>query len=298
MPEGDTLFRTAATLTRAIGGKRVTAFSSQLPEVERFAKEIVGGLIPKVEARGKYLLLHFESGAALLTHMKMSGSWHVYRPGERWQKSPRAARVVVETPDFLAVCFAAPVVEMIPKGRVDSHPALSRLGPDVLTEAFDADEARARIREHADATIAEALLMQSSLAGIGNVYKSEALFLCRVDPFVLVGSLADATLDRLISTARELMKDNLEGGPRVTTRAGIGAMRRAASGPRPFLPLRAPRYFVYDRAGDPCLVCGAKIESTRSSRREPSHASAEAARITYYCPLCQPPGAAGDTAGG
>ena len=219
--------------------------------------------------------------------MKMTGSWHIYRPGEPWQKSARAARVVITTDDFVAVCFAAPVVEMIPKGFESRHPALSRLGPDILHAGFDPVLARTRLRQSDAVNIADALLTQSALAGIGNVYKSEVLFLCRVDPFVPVSALSDDVLDAAIAKARDLMSRNLEGHPRATT------------GPRAFFPRSAPRYFVYGRAGEPCPACQTPIIATRTGTRRvrpPGDLPAsggEASRVTFFCPQCQPEGATG-----
>lgn len=305
MPEGDTLFRTAATLSKAIGGKVVRRLSSQLSGVSAAAPDVEGRPIERVEAMGKNLLIHFGDGSALLTHMRMTGSWHIYRPGERWQKSERAARVVIETDDFVAVCFAAPVVELIPKGGVEGHPALSRLGPDILKEDFDLGLARSRLRERPGVGIAEALLMQGALAGIGNVYKSEVLFLCRIDPWVKVEELSDEVLDGAIAKARELMLQNLDGGPRTTTmgargaRGAPGARGAAGSGglrARGFVAARGPRSWVYDRAGEGCLACGAKIRAARGLTREA--AGGEAARVTFYCPRCQPPGARGQAPSG
>ncbi|MEZ4313211.1 MAG: DNA-formamidopyrimidine glycosylase family protein [Polyangiaceae bacterium] len=290
MPEGDTIFRTAATLTRAIGGKTLRRVRSTVPAVAAQSEGLAGQRIERIEPRGKNLLIFFERGGVLLTHMKMTGSWHIYRPGERWQKSERAARVVLETEDMLAVCFAAPVVEWIPKGNLERHPSLSRLGPDVLSEGFDAEEARGRLRARGEAPIGEALLMQGALAGIGNVYKSETLFLCGVDPFVTVADLSDEVLARVIETARDLMSRNLEGHPRTTT----------PGGPRAFIPRGGSRYWVYGRKGEPCLRCGATVEGTRLSHRPAAGAEkappGEAARVTFYCPDCQPPGARGEIA--
>lgn len=277
MPEGDTIFRTAATLSKAIGGKVVRRYRSPLPGGATAGDRLHGQRITLVEARGKYLLVHFEDGTVLLTHMRMTGSWHIYRPGERWQKSERAARVVIETDDFVAVCFAAPVVELLPRGELTRHSVLARLGPDILKDDFDVVTARERLRAHPDEPIGAALLMQSVLSGIGNVYKSEVLFLCRVDPLVKVADLTDETLDRLIARARELMLANVDGGPRTTT----GLPMRA------FMPRARPRYWVYDRRGEPCQECGSAIQATREG------AEGVAARVTYYCPTCQPPGATG-----
>ena len=259
MPEGDTLFRIAATLGKALTGKALKRFTSPLPALAE--ARLDGETITSVEARGKNLLIHFGDGRALLTHLRMTGSWHIYRPGERWQKPERGARAVLETEDFVAVCFHAPVVELLEKGGVERHERLRRLGPDVLKADFDAGEARRRLRERGDLAVGDALLAQGALAGIGNVYKSEVLFLCRTDPFVTVGALGDASLDALVAKARELMRQNLEGLPRKT---------RAT--------LAGPRYWVYGRGGQPCLTCGTLVRVRRQGL---------AGRTTYYCPRCQ-----------
>ena len=259
MPEGDTLFRIATTLGRAIGGKTMKRFTSPLPALANAGLD--GRTITLVEARGKNLLIHFDDGRALHTHLRMTGSWHIYRPGERWQKPERAARAVLETEDFVAVCFHAPVVELLAAGGVERHEGLRRLGPDVLKSDFDPEEARRRLKERGELAIGDALLAQSALAGIGNVYKSEALFLCKTDPFVAVSTLADATIDGLVAKARELMGKNLEGLPRKTRTA-----------------LTGPRYWVYGRGGQPCLSCGTLVRVRRQG---------VAGRTTYYCPRCQ-----------
>lgn len=168
---------------------------------------------------------------------------------------------MLETADFVVVCFNAPVVELLAKRGVERHEGLRRLGPDLLKEDFDPVEARKRLRERGDLAIGDALMAQGALAGIGNVYKSETLFLCRMNPFVRVDELDDATLDRLVAKARELMKRNLEGFPRKTRSA-----------------LAGPRLWVYDRGGKPCLECGTLIKVRRQGL---------AGRTTYYCPTCQ-----------
>ncbi|APR87781.1 Formamidopyrimidine-DNA glycosylase [Minicystis rosea] len=191
----------------------------------------------------------------------MTGSWHLYRPGERWQKPAHQARAVLTTADFVVVCFNAPVVELLAAGGVDRHEGLRRLGPDLLDDDFDPLEARRRLRERGDLAVGDAIMMQSALAGIGNIYKSETLFVCKIDPFVRVADLDDRTLDRIIEEARTLMHRNLDGAPRRT--------RTALSG---------PRLWVYDRGGRPCLTCGTLIKVRRQGL---------AGRTTYYCPSCQ-----------
>jgi endonuclease-8 len=260
MPEGDTILRAARTLQRAIGNKPLLAFRSPLPALSHVTPPATH--ISHVEARGKYLLIHFEDGRALVTHMRMTGSWHIYRPGERWQKPESRARVILETPDFVAVCFNAPVVELLSPRALARDPRLSRLGPDVLKTDFDPAEALARLRQRNAKEIGEALLLQSALAGIGNIYKSEALFISRVHPATKVSDLSNKDLHTLIQKARDLLSANLGPTPRTT---------------RP--SLTGPRYWVYARSGRPCLSCSTPIQMLRQGT---------AARSTYWCPTCQP----------
>src|SRR5262249_22392999 len=161
----------------------------------------VGSTVSAVEARGKHLLMRFSTGAVLHTHMRMHGSWHTYRLGTRWRKPAHAMRALVETGEVLAVCFDAPVIELLAPGEERAHAPLAELGPDLLSASFDAAAAMRRLRARGDREIAVALLDQTALAGIGNVYKSEVLFLCGVSPFRVVAELDDATLERLVATA-------------------------------------------------------------------------------------------------
>src|SRR6478609_10609511 len=145
MPEGDTLFRSAAGLRPHLVGRAVTAASARAPgpKVDR----LVGATVTEVEAAGKNLLIRFDNGLEVRTHLRMRGSWHRYRPGERWLRAPSRARLVLEVPGAVAVCFDAPTVELFEQ-RVESlHPTLSQLGPDLLKEPFDADEAVRRLRD-------------------------------------------------------------------------------------------------------------------------------------------------------
>lgn len=256
MPEGDTIFRTAATLRAALAGKAVVSF-----EVPRGLGTIAPGTaVTAVEARGKHLLVWFDDGRALHTHMQMSGSWHVYRPGERWRVSRPAARAVIEVREAVAVCVRAPVVELLDGRAVRAHPRLSALGPDLCSPAADLDDALARLeRLPPDTPIAVALLDQRVACGVGNVYKSETLFACRVDPFARVEELEVSTRGHLLRKASDLLRRNLTGGPRVTYEGGLG---------------------VYGRARRPCRRCGARIRSARQGQPP---------RTTYWCPACQVP---------
>lgn len=279
MPEGDTLFRTAAGLRPHLVGRVVTtaraAGPGPIPQVGR----VIGRRIDAVESVGKNLLVRFEGGLELRTHLRMTGSWHRYRPGEPWRRPAGRARLVLEVPGVVAVCFDAPVVELLEQRAEAIHPSLAGLGPDLLADDFDADESRRRLREPARAarTIAEALLDQRALAGIGNVYKAETLFVERVDPFATVGSLDDSTLDRLVATARRLLRANVGSGP--PGRRGGRAERVTTEGDR---PADGP-VWVYGRAGRPCRRCGALIRQRRHGALP---------RTTYWCPSCQAPATA------
>ena len=213
MPEGDTIHRAAETLQRALAGKVVTRFESVLPALTRVHEDtpLTGRTVEEVRARGKHLLLRFSGGHVLRTHMRMNGSWHIYRPGERWQRARRDMRIVIATADYEAVAFNVPVAELLTERTLSRHPELRALGPDLLEDDFDRREAGRRLAARGSVAIADALLNQQVMAGIGNVYKSEVLFACGVNPFVVVGQLSETQIDRLIDTARQYLRANASG---------------------------------------------------------------------------------------
>jgi len=263
VPEGDTIFRVARTLHGVLAGKVVTRFFSPIAAVDAAARRlgIVGDRVARVEPRGKHLLMHFERGAVLHTHLRMTGSWHTYRHGSRWRQPAHLARAVVESADAVAVCFQAPTCELLSAAEAARELQLAALGPDLLAADFDAALARARLRARADLEIGVALMDQQALAGIGNVYKSEVLFLCRNDPFARVATLDDTSLDRLVATAAKQLRRNLTGGRRRTTSS-----------------LAASPHWVYEREGEPCRRCGATVEMRRQG---------PLLRSTYFCAICQ-----------
>ncbi|MCW3059253.1 MAG: DNA-(apurinic or apyrimidinic site) lyase [Capsulimonas sp.] len=286
MPEGDTLFRAATVLRRALLNKTVTQFDSSVDLVAGVASRhpIAGRTIHAVEARGKHLLIVFrdtqDTAAELIptpealklalirtdmilhTHLRMTGSWHIYRPGEAWRKPAHYAKVVVRTEDFVAPCFSAPVVELLTGRETARHPQLAALGPDAMTEAFDPAEARLRLRRHADVPLGVALMNQRLMSGVGNVYKSEVMFLQRLSPFVPLKALSDEQLDAVIALSHKLMRANETNGARVTN----------------FSLNANERLWVYGRSGEPCRQCGSKIQMRRQGLD---------GRSTYYCPQCQ-----------
>lgn len=273
MPEGDTIFRAARTLHRALAGRSVASFESALPALNRIHEDapITGRTIERVAAVGKHVLMHFSGNLVLRTHMRMNGSWHIYRPGERWQRSRRDMRIRVATEAFEAVGFNIPVAEFTSGLALSTHRELRRLGPDVLSEGFQAADARQRIRNRGTTAIADVLLNQRVLAGLGNVYKSEVLFICRINPFTLVRDLSDSQLAALVDTARRVLSANVsEGRALMTTYSGF---RRTTGRGDP-----KERLWVYGRARLPCRRCGTAIVVRKQGLD---------ARLTYWCPECQ-----------
>jgi endonuclease-8 len=265
MPEGDTIWRAARLLHAGLVGAHVTGFTSVLPAVRAAAQRLalVGRSVTAVEARGKHLLVHFSGGPTLHTHLGMSGRWVLRDAG---LTVPAAAAACLETATRVACCFRAPVVELLTRPGLTAHAALRNLGPDLLAADFSADAARARLRALGAQAIGVALLDQTALAGIGNVYKSEVLFLCGVDPRTPVAALDDAALGALIATAARLLAHNLGAGRRRTT----SRLAREA-------------LWVYRRAGQPCLRCAHPI--TRIVQG--GGANARLPRSTYFCARCQ-----------
>ena len=275
MPEGDTIFRAARTLHRALAGHVVTRFETAYAPLARVHDDtpITGRTIDAVEAHGKHMVMRFSGDVtwrgplALRTHMRMHGSWHIYRPGERWQRPPREMRIVVGTADFVAVAFNVPDAEFERGVDVGVRDTIATLGPDLLAPDFDAAEAVQRLQARGAMTIAEALLDQRALAGIGNVFKSEVLFEGGVEPFALVGTLAEDRLAALVAIARRQLAANV--GP---AHAGHGRRTTGRLAPSEGL-------WVYGRGGRPCRRCGTPIAFAKQGF---------GARPTYWCPRCQP----------
>lgn len=262
MPEGDTIHRAAARLRSVLVGRSLTRV--ELPRHPR-PWPALGAEITGIEARGKHLLIRTSDGLTVHTHQQMTGSWHLYAPGERWRKSPRAARVVLAVPGAVAVCFASPVVEVLDARAEARHPALRRLGPDLCDANADLDEATLRMGHLSgpDRTIGEALLDQRIACGVGNVYRCDVLFLHGLHPTTPVGALDAATRRALLETAAELLRANLgAAAARTTVRGGSeGSL------------------WVYGRGGRPCRRCATPIASGTLG---------EHARLVYWCPACQP----------
>jgi endonuclease-8 len=276
MPEGDTIFRTARAMGRALEGKPVTGFRSTYPLLTRFDDDepIAGQLVEMVESRGKWLLIRFSGGGTLATHLLMNGSWHIYRPGERWQQPRVNMRIVLENAEYVTVGFRVPVAKMLRAHELERTLRIPPQMIDVLSEKFDADEVARRVAAHDGEEIADVLLHQEVMAGVGNEFKSEICFVAGVNPFCTVKELRAGEIEALIAASVRLVKANvLEDSGQ--TRMTYGGMHRRTTGridPR-------ERVWVYGRGGDPCRKCGEPI-----SRR----LQGPDARVTFWCQRCQP----------
>jgi endonuclease VIII len=265
VPEGDTIYRAARTLNQALGGRVVTHFETALAPLARVddQQRIKGRTIERVIAAGKHLIIDFSGGLHLRTHMRMNGSWHIYRTGERWKRPRSDMRIVIKTDEFVAVGFNIPVAEFHDDRSLARQEDLRRIGPDLLG-AFDAHEAFQRIRARRDAEIADVLLNQRVIAGIGNVFKSEVLFICNVNPFTQVSEISDAKIIEIIQTSERLLRHNVDSD--TPSRRTTGSMNRSEL------------LWVYGHGGEPCRRCGTLIEYRKQGAD---------ARGTYWCPRCQ-----------
>lgn len=255
MPEGDTIAGHAERLRPVLLGETITEVAGTAPSVRTSSHRILGAMVTDVRTAGKNLIVDFATGYSVRVHLGMPGYWRISRDG----RAPHgAARLVLRTGSGQAACYSAPTVEVDRTPAVDAD--LARLGPDTLGD-FDEEEFLRRARTRNDVPVADMLLDQRVLAGIGNVYKSEVLFLEGVHPATLVGDVSDAQLRGLSARARRLLAANVGPDSRSTT----GSRRRGLE------------TWVYGRGGLPCRRCGRAI--ARSSDDD---------RVTFWCPACQP----------
>jgi endonuclease VIII len=243
LPEGDTIWRTANALRPRLVGKRLLEVT---PEPFR---RLEGATVTAVEANGKHLLIRFDTGLVLHSHMRMTGAWHLYRPGEAWRKPAGLAKVVLNNEDTVAVLFSAPLVELVREREAARD--LGHLGPDMLASDLDLAEILRRARASERQALGELLLDQRVAAGIGNIYKCESLWRLRRDPWQPAAELSDEELGRLYREARSLMQAALHGR---------------------FRPV------VHGKTGRSCPRCLGRIAC---------RVQGEPARFTYHCPTCQ-----------
>jgi endonuclease-8 len=284
MPEGDTIYRAARALQKVIGEKVVTGFETGLAKLARVNDDapLVGRTVEKVESRGKWCLIFFSGDLILVTHMLMSGSWHLYRTGERWRMGRSKMRVVIRTGDWEAVAFNVPIAEFHTAQSLERSSQVPKLGPDILSDEFTVEGGVAQLaaygRENPEAEIAVVLLNQRVLAGLGNVYKSEVAFAAGVNPFRTMRTITQREMEKMVEVAQRYMKANvvdgsssLGGGEGIVTYSGNRRTTHAMD--------REERLWVYRRQGQECWRCGAAVMMRKQGIQ---------ARSTYWCPECQP----------
>jgi endonuclease-8 len=291
MPEGDTIYRAARALQKAIGGRVVTGFETGLAKLARVNDDapLVGRVVEKVESRGKWCLIFFSGDLILVTHMLMSGSWHLYRTGEKWQIGRSRMRVVIRTAEWEAVGFGIPVAEFHTGRSLERTSQIPKLGPDILADKFTVEGGVAQLaaygRENPEAEIAVVLLNQRVLAGVGNVYKSEVAFAARVNPFRAMRTMTLREMETIVEIAQRYMKANVVNGSSLT--GGEGIVTYAGSRRTTHSPNREERLWVYGRQGQECRRCGTKVMMRKQGVQ---------ARSTYWCTECQPWVGMGETA--
>jgi endonuclease-8 len=262
VPEGDTVWNTARALHRALDGQVLTGTDLRVPRLATV--DLTGWRVVESACRGKHLLLRLAEGGSdrrmtLHSHLRMDGAWRVFRPGQAWRGAPaHTIRAVLRAAPATAVGFHLHDLALVP--TADEPALVGHLGPDLLGPDWDPDEAARRLATHPDIAIAEALLDQTNLAGIGNLYKSEVLFLRGVSPWTPVRDVPD--LPGMAALAHRLLTANAGRWTQSTT----GSLRRFET------------TYVYGRRAQPCRRCGTLIEKAE-----------QAERVTYWCPDCQPP---------
>lgn len=279
MPEGDTIYRAARALQKTIGGNAVTGFDTALAKLASVHDNttLVGRVVEKVESRGKWLLVFFSGDLILVTHMLMSGSWHLYRTGERWRMRRDRMRVVIRTAEWEAVAFNVPIAEFHTARSLERYSQIPKLGPDILSDAFTVEGGMERFRAygaaHPDAEIAVVLLNQRVLAGLGNVYKSEVAFAAGVNPFRAMSTITAKEMEVMTDVSQRYMKANVLDG------SGDGIVTYSGNRRTTHANNREERLWVYGRQGQECRRCGALIIMRKQG---------EQVRSTYWCPECQP----------
>ena len=259
MPEGDTVWLAAQRMHAALAEKVLVRSDFRVPQLA--TTDLSGRRVLEVVPRGKHLLTRIEGGLTLHTHFRMDGSWHLYRPGDRWNGGPAwQVRAVLQNAEWQAVGYRLPVVALLE--TVDEDRVVGHLGPDVLAEDWDGDEAVRRLCADPRAEIGMALLDQRNLAGLGNLYRTEVLFLRGLTPWTTVEDVPD--LAGLVEKGRRLMMANRGHWEQSTT----GSLRRGEV------------HWVFERTGQPCRRCGTRIVTAEQG-------DAPYARLSYWCPRCQ-----------
>jgi endonuclease-8 len=260
MPEGDTVWLVARRMHTALAGRPLTRFELRVPR--HATADLTGRRVEQVLARGKHMLTRIDGGVTLHTHLRMDGAWRLHRPGARWAGGPaHQVRAVLANAGWEAVGYRLHDVALVDTGREPD--LVGHLGPDLLGPDWDAGEAVRRLAGQPGRPIGEALLDQRNLAGIGNLYKAETLFLRGIDPWTPVAAVAD--LAAVVELAHRLLAANRDHPEQSTT----GSLRRGE------------QHWVYQRAGQPCRRCGTPV-AVRAQGEPPRD------RVSFWCPRCQP----------
>lgn len=258
MPEGDTVWLSARNLDRALAGAVLTRCDIRVPAFATV--DLTGQVVEGVASRGKHLLMRIGE-YTIHSHLKMEGSWHLYRPGARWRRPEWQARAILGTDDWTAVGFSLGTLEVLP--RAEEHLAVGHLGPDLLAADWDAEEATVRLLRDPTVPVFVAVLEQRNLAGVGNEYANELCFLIGAHPTTPVGAV---DVPRVVTLAHRLLTANRERTVRSTT----GDLRPGQT------------TWVYGRKGRPCRRCGTRILQGELGPTE------HVQRVVYWCPRCQP----------
>ena len=283
MPEGDTIFRAARALNKALGAKVVTGFEAGVATLASVAdsKGVVGRTGEGVEAGGKWCLVFFSGDLVLVTHMLMSGSWHIYRTGERWRVPRSAVRCAISVADFVALAVNVPVAAFHTERTLARYSQVPKLGVDILGGAYSTEAGMKALREygsrHPEAEVGVTLLNQRVMAGLGNVYKSEVPFAAGVNPFRQMRTLTERELEVMAEVSGRYMRANVNDGSSAT--GGDGIVTYAGNRRTTHSMDRSDRLWVYGRQGQECRRCGALVMMRKQG---------EQVRSTYWCPVCQP----------
>ena len=256
MPEGDTIRYAARRVGAALAGRAIRSIETPHPRHarDRWPERLAGQAVRSVDSHGKHLFIRFEGGLTLHSHLRMTGKWGVYEPGQRWRRSSHRAWLVIRTDGHEVVQFDGPVLELMTDSRTRFDQRLAALGPDLLADDFDERAFLRRLRED-DPTrgIGDALLDQRTVAGIGNLWKAEACFATGLDPWRRTADVPDESALAVVRAARDAMRQSVDRGLRV-------------------------KPAVYDRAGLPCPRCNTGVRA---------RGQGDDNRTTFWCPRCQ-----------
>jgi endonuclease-8 len=263
MPEGHVLHRAARSINAAIKGKVMERVSARNPSLAQAgaSRRLTGAVMTGADARGKTLLLNFDNGYSIYSHLKMDGAWHTVRTGERWRTPGASVWLVLDSGEWQALNINGPNLELHVTEQILRDKRIASLGPDVLVEPFDDEEYLRRMRTEEWRELGDAIMQQRLVAGIGNIYKAESLFMAGLSPWRRVADTSDEELIELRRIASKIMLDGVLD-PRAITYRGSGPVGR----------------WAYSRGGEPCRRCSTPIESRLQGTDQ---------RITWWCPVCQ-----------